>query len=61
MSNATPLRQGILETELRATIKRHALVAALIDANATLYTRNRELQDEADERRERLARIGGCQ
>lgn len=54
----TPKRQGILEQELRALIKRHALMTALVNANATLHAIARELQDEADERRAVLAMIG---
>lgn len=56
MTKPTPT----LETELRATIRRHALMAALINANMTLHAMARELQDEAAERRERLARIGAA-
>ena len=54
----TPKRQGILESELRAAIKRHALMTALVNANATLHAIARELQDEADERAAVLAMIG---
>lgn len=57
MTKPTP----ILESELRATIRRHNLLAALIDANATLYTRNRDLQGAEDERRAALARMRGEQ
>ncbi len=47
-NNVIPLRiplkrQGILEQELRALIKRHALMTALVNANATLHAIARDV------------------
>ena len=54
----TPKRQGVLEQELRNTLKRHALMAALWNTVITLNAIAREAQDEADERAAVLAMIG---
>lgn len=54
----TPKRQGIFEAELRAAIKRHALIAGLTDAVIVLNAIARLAQDEADERAAVLAMIG---
>lgn len=54
----SPKRQSILESELRATLSRHALMAALINANKVVMAIAQELQDEADERAAVMAMIG---
>lgn len=54
----TPKRQGILESELRAALARHRLMAALWNTVITLNAAARLAQDEADERAAVLAMIG---
>lgn len=54
----TPKRPGILEQELRNTLKRHALMAALTNATLTALQIARLAQDEADERAAVLAILG---